>query len=88
MLSILIADNRKVKGNISHLIDSYLMILIIQGRSIPDLYDLYYLYDLYDLAHVAGQEPYNPHDLAHASWVGSVLLIDRSCRLSQRQVMN
>ena len=23
------------------------------------------IYDLYDLAHVAGWEPYNPHDLAH-----------------------
>ena len=30
-------------------------------RDIPDLYDLY---DLYDLPHVAGWNPYNPHDLA------------------------
>ena len=30
-------------------------------------------YDLYDTAHVAGWEPYYPHDLAHVSWVGSVL---------------
>ena len=27
------------------------------------MYDLYDLCDLYDLAHVAGWEPYNPHDL-------------------------
>ena len=33
------------------------MILIIQGRSIPDLYDLYYLYDLYNLHHL-GQVPW------------------------------
>ena len=42
-----------------------------------DLHDLYYLYDLYDLydiAHVAGWDPYSLlHDLAHISWVGSVL---------------
>ena len=35
-------------------------------RYIPDLYDLY------DLAHVAGWEPYNPHDLGHVSWVRSM----------------
>ena len=33
------------------------------------------LYDLYDLAHVAGWEPYNPDDLGHVCWVGSVLHI-------------
>ena len=43
-----------------------------------DLYDLFLLDDLdrlvYDLAHVAFVwEPYNLHDLAHVSWVGSVL---------------
>ena len=32
---------------------------------------------LYDLAHAAGWDPYNLHDLAHASCVGSVLC--RSC---------
>ena len=31
------------------------------------------MHDLYDLAHVAGRELYNPHDLAHVSWVGSAL---------------
>ena len=45
----------------------------MQGRYILDLYDLYDLHDLYDLALVAGWEPYNLHDLGHASWVGSVL---------------
>ena len=34
------------------------------------------IHDLYDLAHVAGWEPYNLHDLAHLSWVGSVLYTD------------
>ena len=28
---------------------------------------------MYDLAHVAGWDPYSLHDLAHVSWVGSVL---------------
>ena len=42
---------------------------------------------LYDLAHIAGWNPYNMHDLmhdlmAHVSWVGSVLLIRRSCATS------
>ena len=27
------------------------------------LFDLYDLYDLYDVAHVAGWEPYYPHDM-------------------------
>ena len=31
------------------------------------------LYDLYDLAEIAGWDPYNLHDLAQASCVGSVL---------------
>ena len=31
------------------------------------------MYYLYGLAHVAGWEPYDLHDLAHASGVGSVL---------------
>ena len=26
--------------------------------------------DLYDVAHVAEWDPYNWHDLGHASWVG------------------
>ena len=42
-----------------------------QGRHIPDLCDL---------AHVARWRPYNLHDLAHASWVGSVPY--RSCTTS------
>lgn len=24
----------------------------------------------YDLAHGAGWDPYNPHDMAHVSWIG------------------
>ena len=39
------------------------MAQIFQGKCIPDLYDH---------AHVAGWEPYSPHDVEHASWVGSV----------------
>ena len=38
------------------------------------------IHDLYDLAHVAGWEPFNLHDLAHVSWVGSVS--HRSCTTS------
>ena len=40
------------------------------------MHDLHDLYDLYELAHVAGWEPYNLHDLANISWVGSVLYTD------------
>ena len=54
------------------IIDSHVMIYLLQGRYIPDLYDLY---DLHDLAHVAGWEPYSLHDGAHAPWVGSALYI-------------
>ena len=63
------------------MIYSHLRYLDLLGRAemIPDLYDLY---DLYDLAHVAGLEPYNLIDLAHLSWVGSVL--HRSCTASHR----
>ena len=40
----------------------------------PYLYDLYDLYDL--SAAVAGCEPYDLHDLAHVSWVGSIPCTD------------
>ena len=45
---------------------------ILQGRCIPELYDMD---DLCDLAHVAGWEPYNLHDLAHVSCVGSICTV-------------
>ena len=42
------------------------------SRKIDNIFPI--LYDLYDLAHVAGWDPYNPHDdLDHVSWVGSAL---------------
>ena len=34
---------------------------------------MYDLYDPHDLANIAGLDPYNPADLAHVSWVRSVL---------------
>ena len=49
----------------------HFMIQVSQGRQIPDLQHL---------AHVAGWEPYNLHDLARVSWVGSVPY--RSCTAS------
>ena len=49
------------------IIDSHVMIYLLQGRYIPDLYDLY---DLHDLAHVAGWEPCNLHDLEYVlGWI-------------------
>ena len=54
------------------IIDSHVMIYLLQGRYIPDLYDLY---DLHDLAHVAGWEPYHLHGLGHVSWVGYVFYV-------------
>ena len=48
-----------------YMIYCHLIILIFQGRYIPDLYDL---------ALVAGWEELNTlHDLGHVYWVGSVL---------------
>lgn len=38
---------------------------------VSDLWDLLYV------AHVAGEEPYDLHDLAHGSWVGSVVYLLR-----------
>ena len=55
-------------GEINH---SHLMTKIFQGRHIPDMHDP---------AHVSGWDPYNLRDLAHDSWVGSVLYI--SCTTS------
>ena len=47
---------------------SLLTIYFCQGRSIPDVSRL--------TSHVTGWDPYNPHDLARVSWVGSVLCTD------------
>ena len=53
-----------------HPVPRKLMIYTFQGRYIPALCDL---------AHVAAWEPHNMHDLAHVSWVGSVLAIQHMC---------
>ena len=51
------------------------MIMMLQGRCIPSLY-------WYDLTHVGVWEPYKPHDLGRASWVGSVLFPNPSRQIT------
>ena len=58
------------------------MIYIFQDRP-----DISLLCTRYDLAHAAGWDLYNLHDLAHVSWVSSVLLRFLHI-LSQRQLRN
>ena len=41
---------------------------------------------LHALAHVAGWDPNNQHDLARASWVGSVLRMQILHNIPKRQV--
>ena len=70
-------------------IDSHLMIKICHAGQIGSrsVY-LYDLYDLYDLAHIAGWYWYNLHDVAHVSWVGSVLYRSPAQPLKTAEVRN
>ena len=51
---------RTARADHVQILYSYLLIQILKGRNVPDMYDMY---DLYDLAHVAGWDRYNLRDL-------------------------
>ena len=61
------------------IIDSHVMIYLLQGRYIPDLYDLY---DLHDLAHVAGWELYYTDTAQHLG------ITNHNSRLGSRYLHN